>query len=239
VTIGEGVSRIDDYAFYGCENLASVVVGDNVYRIGWQAFQNCSSLTTVFLGKSLRYIGASSFVDCPQLKDVYCYGDYSPSQSGGRIFKDDQLKDLTLHVPEACYDNYIFDGADNYPWQHFGKTETVTSTTVEKCAKPTISYENGTVSFACETEGVEFNSTVEYLEESFNNVSAFPAPSKFRVKVVAVKNGYLASEIAEEKFDLPSYVGVKTDGYEQGDENKDGKVNVADHVKLSNIMVDK
>ena len=106
------------------------------------------------------------------------------------------------------------------------------------CATPEIVYNSGTISFTCATEGVEYNSSVEYVENEFNNVSEYPAPSHFRVKVVAFKKGYIPSETVEQEFDLPSYVGVINTGnyYEQGDVNKDGKVDVADHVKLTNVM---
>ena len=234
VIIG-GATRIYDCAFYACDNLVNVVVGGNVNYIGYQAFQNCPSLTSVIFekGQSSLGIGASSFFGCENLKDLYFYGEYCPYESGNRIFDDDQqLKGMTIHVPEAYAANY-----NSYPWSKFGKLETMTSTTLEKCAKPTITYENGTVSFACATEGVEFNSKVEYVQKSFNSSTTFPAPSTFLVKVVAVKNGYLPSDAAEQEFDLPSYVGVKNEGnYEQGDVNKDGKVNVADQVVLTNVM---
>jgi hypothetical protein len=238
VKIENGVTSIGYCAFYNCPNLSNVIVGDNVYSIGDQAFQKCSSLTSVTLGKTVRWIGASAFVDCDNLKDFYCFGEKFPRQDEGRIFEESQFENLTLHVPEAYYDTYIFnDGRDNYPWQHFGNVEKMQNTTLEKCAKPTISYANGTVSFACETPDVEYKSTVEYVETEFSNASNFPAPSKFRVKVMAVKSGYESSDVVEKEFDLPSYVGVKTTGnYKEGDVNKDGNVNVADHVKLANAM---
>ena len=240
VKIEKGVTSIDYYAFYKCANLTSVIIGDDVSYIGNQAFQNCPSLTTVYLGKAMSgsRIGTSAFVDCINLKDIYCYGEYSPYSYWGRYFVDYQLKNLTLHIPEAYYTNYIFDnGDDNYPWQHFGNVVKMQNITLEKCAKPTISYANGTVSFACETPDVEYKSTVEYVETEFSNASNFPAPSKFRVKVMAVKSGYESSDVVEKEFDLPSYVGVKTAGnYKEGDVNKDGNVNVADHVKLSSVI---
>ena len=228
---------VGSYAFYACDNLASVVVGDNVNSIGRQAFQNCPSLSYVILGKNVHWIGASSFVGCNNLKDIYCLGSSSPYQDGGRIFAEEQFKGLTLHVPEDYYGNYISSSYDNYPWSHLGKTETMKSPEMVKCATPVIHYDNGTVSFTCATEGAEFNSSVEYVENEFNNVSEYPAPSHFKVKVVAVKNGYLPSDVAEQEFALAGYVDVKTGEYKQGDVNKDGNVNVADHVKLSGIIM--
>ena len=239
VIIGEGVSWIGDYAFYGCENLTSVVVGDDVTGFGRQAFQNCSSLKSVFLGKKVNTIGRSSFVDCPELKDIYCYGENSPSQYGGRVFNDEQLQYLTLHVPEAYYSNYVFDVEDNYPWQDFGNKVKMTSVTLEKCATPKIAYAGGNVSFTCDTPGATFNSTVEYVENSFNNASSFTAPSHFRVRAVAVKDGYLPSEVAVQEFALEGIVDPNTGEYWEGDENRDGKVNDSDRLKVTNVIMDK
>jgi hypothetical protein len=231
-------ANIGNYAFYACDNLTNVVIGDNVRSIYSQVFQNCTSLTSVILGKNLQHISTSTFFGCVKLKDVYSYNESSPYAS--MIFEDDQFEKMTLHVPEDYYNNYVFNnGEDNYPWQHFGKFEKMNSTTLETCATPKINYANGTVSFTCETEGVEYNSSVEYVENEFNNVSEYPAPSHFRVKVVAVKQGYLPSEVAEQEFTLSGYVDVKTGDYKQGDVNKDGNVNVADHVKLADIIINK
>jgi hypothetical protein len=230
---------ISYYAFYGCPNLTSVVIGDRVSSIGQHAFQDCPSLTSVIVGKNVYWIGGSAFTGCDNLKDFYCLGEHSPSQDGGRIFADEQLSTMTLHVPEAYYDNYIVSSYDNYPWSHFGSADQLQSTELVKCATPEISYANGTISFTCATEGVKYNSSVEYVENEFNDVPEYPAPSNFRVKVVAVKNGCLPSEVAQKEFALESYVDVKTGDYKQGDVNKDGNVNVADHVKLSNIIIKK
>lgn len=239
VIIGDGVSYINSYAFYGCENLASVVVGDNVTGIGNQVFQNCSSLTSVVLGKNVWSIGTSSFADCPKLKDIYSYNQSSPSQYGGRVFNDEQLQNLTLHVPEDYYGNYIVSDYDNYPWQFFGTVEKMASASLEKCATPQISYAGGNVTFTCETPDVAYNSTMEYVENSFNNVLEFPAPSHFRVRVVAVKDGYLPSEVAEKEFAIEGVVDPNTGDYKEGDENRDGNVNNSDRLKVTNAIMDK
>lgn len=230
---------IGNYAFYGCPNLANVVTCDNVRSIYSGAFQNCPSLTSIVIGKRVRGIGTSAFAGCDKLEHVYCYGEACPYQSSGRVFADDQLSSLTLHVPEAYYDNYIVSSYDNYPWSHFGTTDKLKSPEPVQCATPEIKYANGTISFTCATEGVKFNSSVEYVENEFNDVPEYPAPSNFRVKVVAVKDGCLPSDVAQKEFALESYVDVKTGDYKQGDVDKDGNVNVADHVKLSNIIIKK
>lgn len=232
-----GGAEIGNWAFYGCPNLSSVVIGDNIFYVQRGAFQDCPSLSSVVIGKHVSWLGSSAITGCNKLKDVYCYGETSPYQNGGRIFADDKLSSYTLHVPEAFYDKYVVKDPDNYPWSHFGTTDKLKTAELVKCATPEISYANGTISFTCATEGVKYNSSVEYVENEFNDVSEYPAPSNFRVKVVAVKNGCLPSDVAEQEFTLPGYVDVKTGEYKQGDVNKDGNVNVADHVKLSGILL--
>ena len=52
VTIGNGITSIEEGAFDGCSGLTSVTIPDSVTSIGWLAFDNCSKLINVtFSGK--------------------------------------------------------------------------------------------------------------------------------------------------------------------------------------------
>lgn len=55
------VTRIDDYAFYGCTGLTSVDVPQTVTSINQGAFMDCGSLETVTMTENVTYIGASAF----------------------------------------------------------------------------------------------------------------------------------------------------------------------------------
>ena len=68
--IGNGVTEIGDYAFYGCSSLTSVTIGDSVTSIGNSTFNNCSSLTSVTMPDSVTTIGYSAFRSCSSLTSV-------------------------------------------------------------------------------------------------------------------------------------------------------------------------
>ena len=71
LVIPEGVSVINDVAFYGCEGLTSVTFSEGVTTIGADAFSSCPNLTTVTIPKSLPYIGDRAFKNCTALNAVH------------------------------------------------------------------------------------------------------------------------------------------------------------------------
>ncbi|UOY07232.1 leucine-rich repeat protein [Muricauda sp. SCSIO 64092] len=60
VTIGNSVTRIGSYAFYGNLQLTNVTIGNNVTRIGSYAF-TWSQLTNVTIGNNVTSIGSHAF----------------------------------------------------------------------------------------------------------------------------------------------------------------------------------
>ena len=66
-----GVTRIGDYAFYGCTNLNTVTFSNSLTVIGSQAFRNDSSLTRLEFPNSLTEIQSTAFDSCSNLTYVY------------------------------------------------------------------------------------------------------------------------------------------------------------------------
>ncbi|EAY03355.1 surface antigen BspA-like [Trichomonas vaginalis G3] len=64
---------INDYAFYKCTSLATIVLHDTVKYISSGAFQACSSLNSLKLSKNLEVLGIQAFFDCLSLKDLSIY----------------------------------------------------------------------------------------------------------------------------------------------------------------------
>lgn len=61
VVIPEGVTVIDNGAFFGCTGLTSVVVPNSVAIIGEAAFQNCTALTSLVIPDNITSIGDNAF----------------------------------------------------------------------------------------------------------------------------------------------------------------------------------
>ena len=68
--VPDGVTTINEYAFYGSKSLVSVTIGDNVSTIGMRAFAWCDSLESIVVGKGITTIGDYAFEYCKNLVDI-------------------------------------------------------------------------------------------------------------------------------------------------------------------------
>jgi hypothetical protein len=57
----EGITKIDDYAFYNCETLTSIQIPNSVTDIKKYSFYGCSSLTNIAIPNSVSTIGNDAF----------------------------------------------------------------------------------------------------------------------------------------------------------------------------------
>lgn len=101
-----------------------------------------------------------------------------------------------------------------------------------KCATPEISYINGKITFSCETEGATYHYSITNDDCKTGSENNIQLCMTYKVYVYATKEGYNNSDVATREI-------VVENGQTTlfGDLDKDGKVNVADHVKLSDIIM--
>lgn len=70
VTIPDSVTSIGDSAFYGQQELTSLIIPDSVTSIGTWAFRNCQNLAVVAIGNGVKNIGNSAFLRCSGVRRV-------------------------------------------------------------------------------------------------------------------------------------------------------------------------
>lgn len=228
VAISNSVTSIGNSAFSDCTGLTSVSVGNSVMNIGEMAFLGCSNLNSVYLGEIVSSIGYSAFGNCSNLTDVYCFAEIVPNTNTD-AFKDSYIEYATLHVPTASFNDYI----NAEPWKNFKKKKFLEISDIpemQKCATPTIAFENGKIYFSCETDGVELISEITSAEINKKYDSEIVISNTYKVTVYATKVGFIDSDKAT--IEIQANSGVL------GDLTGDGKVDVSDHVKLSSIIMD-
>ena len=71
VVIAKGITRINNYAFFGCTNLESVKMPSTVAAINFGAFKDCTSLKEIVLSKNLIEIGSQAFAGSGLTKIVF------------------------------------------------------------------------------------------------------------------------------------------------------------------------
>ena len=70
IHIPNSVTSIDKYAFEGCNNLAEVTIGSNVTSIDYGAFFHCTGLPQIHIPNSVTSIDDYAFDDCGNLAKV-------------------------------------------------------------------------------------------------------------------------------------------------------------------------
>ena len=216
ITIPNSITALSQYTFADCSGLTSVDMGNNIGAISNNVFQNCTSLTTVTIPNSVQTIGENAFWgckgltsitigsgisgiysrvfgSCPELKDVYCLAESVP-YTVGNAFEGSYIEYATLHVPEGSVDAYKAED----PWNKFRSIVALDGGTPEtpKCATPTISYQNGKLSFSCETEDVVFVSDIDDADIQKHYEATIELTATYTITVYATKQGYNNSDIA-------------------------------------------
>ena len=238
ITIPSSVISIGISAFSECCNLTYVLIPNSVTSICDYAFQDCSSLTSITIPKNVSSIGNYAFQGCEKITDVYCMNEQVRGnlKSGKGLytypnaFADSYQEYITLHVPATSVEAY----KALEPWKNFKDVVALNGEEIPeipKCATPTISIDNGKITFNCETEGVEYISEVTVSDAKKYYDNEISAPKIFKVSVYAVKANHENSDTATAEFDFLSFIA------KPGDVNGDGDVNVADHVKLTEIIM--
>jgi len=199
VTIPNSVTSIGDYAFSGCSKLTSVTIPNSVTSIGYAAFRYCSGLTSVTIGSGVTSIGNRAFdgADIPTVISLIENPfTITGKTSDSRTFSQNTFLNATLYVPKGTIDKYkVTDGWKDFLFIEEGTGGGDTPTT-QKCEKPTISYENGKLTFICATEGAVCQSTITDPDITSYSGNEVQLGVTYNISVYATKSGYDNSETA-------------------------------------------
>lgn len=105
VDIGDEVTTIGTYAFYGFTALENIVIPAGVTSIGDHAFESSDSLLSVtILSGNLTYIGPDSFAECEGISYVNLYADPNGLTWTEGDYPDDFMYDYDTGNPVTkCY----------------------------------------------------------------------------------------------------------------------------------------
>lgn len=237
VKITDEETEISENEFYGCTNLQRVVIGDGVTKIDKWAFSDCSSLKFFAFGTQVQTIEQEAFSDCASVIEISSKAA-TPPVCGAQALDDINKWECKLFVPDGATEAY----QDAEQWMDFFFKEEGEGTVAQgssaqagnnqKCETPTITVDGGTVKFNCKTGGVIYHysltSTDAKNDISNNNVEV---KNSYTITVYASKEGYIDSDVAHADFQVAA-AGKK------GDVNGDNKVDVADHVELTKIIME-
>lgn len=106
VTIPESVTSIGHAAFWQCSGLTDIIIPSSVTEIGDDAFSKCTNLTNVTLPDGLTFIGEGVFEYCTSLRSVTIPN--SVNTVDAPFYGCSSLSDIK--VPDYLYETSIFSG---------------------------------------------------------------------------------------------------------------------------------
>ena len=203
------VSAFGRYNFSDYCGLKKLECPSGLKSIKLNAFNGCK-LEEIRFNEGLEELGLLVF-DVALLKDIYCPSFF---EAGNKFFLDDDSsrkpeewnksywEKTRLHVPHDLMQKFY----DTAPWSYFtvvdmetGEPFVPSENPSEKvCAKPTIDIDNGELKFTCETEDVEFVTTITcYDVGTLVHRENIKLAGTYLITTYAKRQGYKNSEIVK------------------------------------------
>lgn len=190
VTIPNSVTSIEQYAFSGCSGLTNITLPEDLQIIKNGTFKGCRSLKEIIIPSKVEFIYQEAFAVCSGLESVKVLAE-TPPFAYDNTFSN---YNIPLYVPEVSVNTY----QTTIPWSKFTSFKTLAGVNVEVkvCAKPTISYTNGKLTFNCETEGANCQYSISNGDNKSGTGLEVSLSVTYNISVVATKSSYQNSETA-------------------------------------------
>ncbi len=102
------VTKIGEYAFFGCSGLTEIVLPGGITEIGRDAFGFCTRLTSVTIPASVEHINYDAFYNCSEIADIY-FGGTKEEFLKTAVRLSNCSENLTVHCSDGNLDR---DGND-------------------------------------------------------------------------------------------------------------------------------
>ncbi len=109
ITVPEGITAIEDEAFFECESLRTVNLPRSLKKIGSDAFRRCRNLRAIELPSGIRTIGKRAFGECNSLRDKNGFTivskivlDYKPQASENAIVLPGDIEKINDGAFSEC-----------------------------------------------------------------------------------------------------------------------------------------
>lgn len=180
VTFENPNTEINSYAFFGCENLETIVLPENLEKISNGAFSGCKSLKEIIIPDSVTYIGESAFQKCESLVSI-TIGSNVTEIDEGAFFSCYSLETVELNANITTLKEGTF--------SHCRSLSTIVlPDTVETIEKKAFGYDTGLISVTCGSklklieneaflncsnlENVDYNEGVEVQPDAFSGCTS-------------------------------------------------------------------
>lgn len=217
IIIPNGVTTITNRMFMGCSNLKYVVIPNSVVTIDNNAFQYCGNIyvnVDFIIGNGLKTIKSGAFESC-QINSITCFAETPPTLERTNEFNS--KNNTKLYVLSKSKYNYS---------RANGWKDLTNIYNIPKCSTPTIKIEKGLVKFYCETEGVQFVSSLtasDVYESTQDFVKLSPT---YNITVFARKEGW------EDSYKYTEKITFDNSKIMEGDIDGDGQLTIKDVTKL-------
>lgn len=184
VVVGEGITTLENYLFYGLKNLTSVTLPSTLQRTETRVFKNCSSLESITIPSSLKFLGLENFVGTA-ITDITFLADAPAGVSGTK-----PCTGLTYNLHTPC---------DNTTWT----ADKIAALGGTAAHAPAHDYQNGACSICGGTEtetigGVCGEAASWKLEEGVLTISGTGATDEYTRTTATDTVNYPWAEYVEE-----------------------------------------
>lgn len=199
------ISRIDYSAFANCNNI-EVIESSIMKPTETSAFTNSTYMFTplyVPTGTGNLYKETSGWRNFSSIteKEELGYYKFKLTYMVDNVEYKSYIMDYGATItpePAPTKEGYTFSGwseiPNTMPDHDVIITGTFTKNATEKCASPTISYENGELKMTCATEGVSYITEIAVADARKYYDTSIQLSATYNISVYAKKEGYNNSE---------------------------------------------